>query len=390
MRASKRVFVWYFMLKKRLLKKVGFAALLFLVPILAFAMSVAAKGESGVVSIALAAEDPSDKAASWVINSLTEEDSAILFTVCETPEKAEETVAYGKADAAWIICEGLEEKARLYAETRDKDIKLAKLIQREENVFLKMSAEKLYGKLYRFVAYPIYEDFVSDYFGGDVDSDDLKKFSKAAAFDGSIVEFRALSGDAYAEDASFDILASPLRGLIMIVVIVCGMASEMFLQSDKRDGSFSRIPQKYRVLVSAGSDGAALTLAAAAAFVSLIFTGDAELSVKGVLWEALVLFVYVLSCVPFCVLLGRILKSPAAVGAAIPVISGVMLIACPIFLDIASLGFLRYLFPPFYYLGALHHPMYLLYALIYTAVLIVIVYAGELFQKFTHAPSKLT
>lgn len=370
-RIIKRAFTWYFMLKKRLLKKPAFALLLVLIPLAVFAVSAAARGDSGVVRIALAAEDISETASREIIESLTSEKSVVLFETFQTPKDAVRSVESGKNDAAWVLASDIEKKAASAA--GGEDVKLAKIYQRErENVFLKMSAEKLYGKLFKYIAYPMYENFLTEYFDGNVDGAELFEYNKNASYEGKIVEFEALGAPLGAgeEEKENDggILTSPIRGLVAVMIAVCIMASEMFVQKDRECGAFSRIPQRKRVLVSAASDAAASSLACGAGYLSLVFTGDiAVTSLKGMLWEAAVMLMYGAATVAMCVFLGLVLRSPASLGAAIPVLSAAMLVASPIFLNFASLGAVRYLFLPFYYLNAVYHGEYLVGMAVYAA-----------------------
>ena len=151
----KRLFRWFWLLNKRLYKKPAFVIILCIIPLCILAFSIAARGDSGFLHIGIAQTDPTDEASSNVIDKLLSEKSMIRYTVFDTPENATEAVINGKTDAAWILPDGLEKKMNDFADSFSND-KFVTVIERETNILLRLSHEKLSGALFEYTAKAYY------------------------------------------------------------------------------------------------------------------------------------------------------------------------------------------------------------------------------------------
>ena len=60
MKKIRRLLLWYGLLTKRQLKRPAYLALLLLVPLLALAVALSVRQDSGIVTVAVACEDPAD------------------------------------------------------------------------------------------------------------------------------------------------------------------------------------------------------------------------------------------------------------------------------------------------------------------------------------------
>ena len=97
MNYAKRAAVRFLLLNKRLFKKISFLLILLAVPVMVLAVEIISKGQSGVVTIALAARDPADPTSAEIIDKLiNDKDSVERYTLCATPAEAEEMVEYGR------------------------------------------------------------------------------------------------------------------------------------------------------------------------------------------------------------------------------------------------------------------------------------------------------
>ena len=76
---------WLLMLNKRLYKKSSFIIIMLFIPLCVFALGIAAKQQSGFVSIVLAKEDSADPISTELVNSFLSERSLIRFTLADSP-----------------------------------------------------------------------------------------------------------------------------------------------------------------------------------------------------------------------------------------------------------------------------------------------------------------
>ena len=156
------------LINKRLLKKPGFIAFLCLIPLLAGAASHMARLDSGVLTIALACEDPDDATANDIIESL-EESQMLRFVRCEQAEKAKELVYGGRADAAWIFHADMKAAVDRYVRNRVSSSAAVTVIEREESAALALAREKLCSALYPYASYSLYLLCLEE-LGADTDS----------------------------------------------------------------------------------------------------------------------------------------------------------------------------------------------------------------------------
>ena len=175
------------LINKRLLKKPGFIAFLCLIPLLAGAASHMAQLDSGVLTIALACEDPDDATANDIIESLEKGSQMLRFVRCGQPDKAKELVYGGRADAAWIFHADMRAAVDRYVRNRVPSSAAVTVIEREESAALALTREKLCSALYPYASYSLYllcleelgvdTDALSEkqlreyYAGSDVDAD---------------------------------------------------------------------------------------------------------------------------------------------------------------------------------------------------------------------------
>ena len=165
MERIRKVATWYYLLNKRLLKKRSFLILLLIVPLLVFGMRMIAKQDSGVITIMLCKGETEDKVSEEVVNKLLSSKSVIQYVTTNSKEEAYEAVKSGKVDGAWIFAENMQEQIDKFAESSVKHGGIVTVVEREDNVFLQLAREKLYGELYDYVSFAIYKQYVTTNLG---------------------------------------------------------------------------------------------------------------------------------------------------------------------------------------------------------------------------------
>ena len=213
----------YFILSKRLLRKKSFVAILALVLLIVGALAFAANnGDSGIITVAVAAENSNDEIADGLMNTLLNEKGLVRFLHCDSPDSAGEAVERGQADAAWIFHDKLDEKIRKYVNNTNARNAFVTVIQREESVFLRLSHEKLNALLYPYVSRALFLERAEDTFNGSLDN--AIDYYYAVNADGSdLFEFVYVSdggADEVAESDDTSFLVSPLRGLLAVMVVL--------------------------------------------------------------------------------------------------------------------------------------------------------------------------
>lgn len=364
--AVKRAVIINLLFNKRMLKNRAFLAILVAIPILLGAFSLSMRGAGGgAVTIALAMDDPSDSLASEICTELLADKGLVGFLLCDSRADAIDAVAEGRADGAWIFPEELEEKISDFSSHPTARNSFMLIVQREDNIFLRLSHEKLHGVLYPYMSVALYEKYLYKHIISldELSREEAIEFYNAVNSDGEdLFSFVYLDDETSEVDVSTaSFLTSPMRGILAIMVILCAIAVSMFYSHDEERGLFDRFHRKKRFTLSLSYHFAAIFDVCAVVFVSLAISG--MLSAIG--WEILSMLLFCVATVGFCIALRLICPNMRVLGALSPLLLAVMAVLCPIFIPAVKIPVLQYLLPPFYYLNGVYNHIYLLYLAVY-------------------------
>lgn len=369
MKDYKRIALLFCLLQKRLLKKKVFLVLLTVLPLAVLALHVTAlKEDAGIVKILLYGEDGCGEAALRVMDRLLEEDSVIWYESCLSEEEAVKRIERGEAEALWIFRENFAERLKDFSEKGEGKafVTIVSLADKKDSIFLKLAAEKLYGVIFPELSYDIYESFLEEKLPAlSADEKELRDFYNATRVEESLFEFAYVNE----EDATGDIEANnyltvPVRGLLALFVLLCGLAAALLFMQDEKRKLFAGMPIKHRYLFALGYHGIAVLDGAAAAFLALALSGTFTQFFK----ELLLLFAYSVLTAVFCNLLRLSLKKEMLLGLFTPVLLLLCLAVCPVFFNIKKFRMVQKLLPPYYYLNALHDEIVLLQLLVFTVI----------------------
>ena len=339
-----RFFLWFGLLSKRLLRRPAYLAVLLLVPLFALALSLFSRQESGVVRVALVREDSADPAAAAAVERLTAPGSVLLCREVEDEAAAREAVRRGTADAAWIFAADCGYQLERFAHRGHGAA--VRVIEREDNVFLMLSREKLFAALYSEASFAIFADYLRSDLGAAVDNAEARRYYERMTMRDEIVRFETVEGASVSTDAGY--LTAPLRGMMALLLVLCGMASGLYCCREEREEVFAWLPARARWWLPVLSHMTAILPAALAALGAMALAGVTV----GALREAAVLLLYVPAAALFCELLRCLCPREEQYGALIPLLSVAMLAFCPIFLDLNLLPPLPLLLPPTWALRA--------------------------------------
>jgi N-acetylmuramoyl-L-alanine amidase len=340
--------LWYLLQAKRLLKKPSFVVLLALLPLLVWGLSLTEAQESGMLRIALCAENPADELSTSIVNELLRRRSVLNFTAAASLEEAYALVRANGADAAWVFPDGMRARLNDFAAYGSPRKPFVLIIEREDNVALQLAREVLYGALGQSNAYAIYRSFVLENITGEASEAEMERFFAETGLDGNWLARTYLD---YEPDGNITAgyLTAPLRGILALFVVLCGLASCLYYKQDKEKGLYVPFSLCYHLpAVALGGVGALLALA---------LTGYATAWYR----EALLMVLLVLAVAVFADLLRLLLRKAEYLAAAIPIVVLLMLVLCPVFFTIRTAGFFPWLLPPFYYLNAVYNQTFVYY-----------------------------
>lgn len=364
MKKIRRVFLWLMMLNKRLLKKISFLIILCSIPLLVLGVNLMAKQESGILRVILCRED-ADDLSEKIVSQLLDMKSALSFVEVETEEEAIRLVQANKADAAWIFPEDFEGVMKTYFQEGIWDEPLIRVVEKEDNVMLHLSREVLFGGLYSSITYTVYEQFVRTEVldGAEVSDEELWESYQKTNMEENMFVFSYLDGET--ADMGTSYMLYPVRGLLALVIVLCGLALGLYFMQDEQNGIFIRLSLNRTVLGSVLYQMPGLVDVGLVVLLALFFSGVAI----GLLTELGLMFVYLWMVAGFSDLVRRLCKKQVRLGALIPMLVLVMLAVTPIFMGAPNMKWLQLLLPPYYYINALHSNAYRIGMLVYVAVI---------------------
>ena len=345
MRSLLRFFRWWALLTKRLLRRPGYLAVLLLIPLFALSLSFFTREDSGAVTVALVLADPDDPVAAATARRLQAGESVLRCEPVSSEEEARELVRRGKADAAWLLDEDLTAKLRGYV--RYGRGGCITVVEREENVFLRVSREKLFGSVYPELSFLLFQSFAENELGlSDLTEAELRGYYSSGFSAQELLRFTYLDGTEV--EASGSYLTAPLRGILALLLLLGAMASGLYCYGDERAECFVWLPGWKRALLPVLSHLIAM-LPAALAVLGALALSDSWL---GLGREALLLLFYLPGCAVFCEILRLFCPREEQFGALIPVLALAILVFCPVFFSLRWGLPVRSLLPAGHYLSA--------------------------------------
>lgn len=356
----RKLFLWLWLLTKRLYKKPTFLAILVLIPVLVLGYRMAVREESGIITVALAGQDALSE---QMFDELEGSGQLLRYIRCDTAAYAELLVSTGKADAAWIFPEDTQTAADAFAKDPTEANAFVRVVQREENVALMLARERLSGVIYPFVARNYYLQFIRKNYPelAELPDEKILQYYDGTDMGGTLFEYDSTQTPV-TEPVHY--LLSPVRGLLAAVILLGGMAAAMYWIKDTQNGTFQWLPAKYQILPELGSQLVTAMNLCVVSLAALLVSGLAE----NLLLELLTLGVYSLTVAAFCMLLRRLLGSVHSLGAMLPLLMVAVLAVCPVFFDLDALRQFQLLLPPTYYINGAYDPVCLLYGLGYTTL----------------------
>ncbi|MBE6588246.1 MAG: hypothetical protein E7647_07530 [Ruminococcaceae bacterium] len=342
MNILKSTAVRYCLMKKRLLKKPSFIAILLCIPLLTFAFSFFAKEEdAGLIRVALASRDRDSYSLS-IMEDIAKSSETVTFIVASSPEKAREAVTRGECDCAWILEDDLLSKTKKLAE--GESVTLVTSCEGEESTLNSLAKEKIFAAFYKEISYRIYEAYCLDAEASATD-EIISSVYAENAIEGELIRFEyEKGGEVKTSEKSY--LLSPLRGLLSAVMVLCALAATVFYLCDERDGVYTLFKRNGRYFALFATNLSALSLCAVFVSIALLFSGDYTSFFR----ESLLLILYILCLSGFSSLLGAVFSRVWTFSIVIPAVTVAALALSPVFVDLSGLLALQILMPSYHYL----------------------------------------
>lgn len=373
---SRNILFWYYIFCKRLFKKVSFLVILLLIPILTFLMTTSANAkDSAFVTVALSAENMEDKTTTEILNSLDKDSNLVQVTVCENKQEALSLVEYGQAHTAWIVKDNIQSKILQVAQG-DK-VELVDVYESKDNILVKAVREKIFQAVYPNISYQIYKNALEELTADDVDEETLRKNYNLFNKEDSFVEIKFLDNGKVFDSSQVNYLTSPLRGLLVLLILICGFAGVMYFKKDEKDGAYYTLNNFQHYMVFTCNNFSAISISAVFVFIALFFTGTYTDFWNEFLWMIL----YILSVTAFCNLIGSLVNSQNILSLFLPALIVLCVAMCPVFFNVRRFGVLSFIMPPHYYLYGINSNAYLVGVIVYILTFFILSYVLFYYKK---------
>ncbi|MCD7708913.1 MAG: ABC transporter permease [Clostridiales bacterium] len=361
----------YAILNKRFIKKYVFTFLLCLTPFLVIGMRLISSQDAGVMTVLMYCGD--DEGSQAVVDYFTDKDGSVRYEQVYDIEGAKEKVRTGNADCLWIFPDDLDAAVRAYV--RGNGDAVVTVFERKDEGLVRLAREQVYGALYGRISHEVaLKTLESDgrIQQGDALGERLAELYEMWQVDGNLISYAYLDGTKVTEESEnvsgTSYLTSPMRGMLALLVLLCGLAAAMFYRRDAEDGIFSWTNVncgsafRFFYILTATAD------AGLAAYIGMIFTG----TFTGGWGELFRMVLYVLSVAGFSSILAVIVRPIRGLGAIIPLLLIISAALSPVFIDIGSLPLVQSLLPTYHYLKGTYSIVATAHMAIYAAAVILI------------------
>ena len=232
-------------------------------------------------------------------------------------------------------------------------------------MFLMLAREKLFAAIYPETSFAVFSDYLATELGAEnLSRATLRQYYASGTTREHILRFETVEGEEADTEGSY--LTAPLRGMMALLLVLCGLASGLYVYREERCESFVWLPARSRRWLPVLSHMTAILPPAIAALAAMALSGVTI----GLGHELLLMLMYLPAAALFCELLRCLCPTEAHYGALIPVLTLAMLVFCPVFFDLNMLRPLRWLLPPYWYLRAVLNGADMRGLLLYTAALL--------------------
>ena len=378
--------VLFRLLNKRLFKKPSFIIILCMIPLMVLGLKLISKQESGIVRIALVNESDGEGAEA-IVNGLMSADSVFLYSRCGSEKEAVELLDLDSIDAVWVFPKDYDERISdfttgLVKGGSDKGKNAVRIIEREDTVLLQLARMELFGSMYSDLSYSLFKDFIDIRITGSTgetpadregsesaDGADYRKYYDNNRNSGSLFKYRDYDGkDEKSPSAGNGYLFTPVRGMLLLILLLGGLAAAMYYRADLDKEIFTWMPVGNRWVFEHVYLLTALIDCGIVVLLTFMVTGLGN----NIIRELILMALYIVSSCCFCSIIRKITPGLRSLATIIPILLLAMLVICPVFIYIRQLKAVQLICPPFYYLMADNNPRYLLYFVLYTGAIIVV------------------
>lgn len=330
---------------KQYLKKPLFLTILLLIPLLTMMLSNSSNPEkSPSIQIGFYTSGNSTELHT-LSEHLTNNDSLFTFISYSSEAALRNDVAKGFLECGYIIPDNLFDQL-----LDNKKKELVRVITSPKTTMAPMINETFYAAVFEQLSgllltrYLTEQSSIASYCPDYFDRDDITHRYHYYLSNGSTFSFQYLGAPTEYQLTTKDILLSPIRGILSILILLCAFCGALAYYNQQNN------PLYQKPLIRLVNITIPTLFATMFSLVSILFS---EIH-QGIVKECLAILLYSIACIIFLFVLSTLIKNRELFSSILPVFLLACMIFSPIFLDVTtlvpSLKPVSYLFLPTYYL----------------------------------------
>ena len=354
----------YLLLLKRFFRKKSYILMLLLVPFMVFLLKEAGHGQDNImfIGVYIPGSDASSKA---LRDDLSDESGVILYSFYDSEDELIDDVTNQTLSEGWIVPENLDFLVEQLASNQIPDERVQVII-RESGLSHLLGKEIICSRIYPSVAKQMVINYMRfNVSEGELSAEEMANiemgFESLGVSDGL---FKASYIDS-SEMSDAPVILMPLRGILAMWLMLCGIATSMYYLEDQENGLFICWDTHFILLRDLGYYAMAFIAPVIITVISLIYSG----SFTSVLIELPALVLYCLVTIFFSMILRIIRPDKKFLGMLTPVLIILSTLLSPIFVDLKELRQIQKYCPAFHYLSSSHDYYYLVTLFVYTILL---------------------
>lgn len=275
MRNIKKLFTWYLMFTKRLFHRGSFILILLMIPISIPCAKIAMEQDSGILTVALYSEDKNDVIANEIITTLTKDKSIIRYVIYDDIDDAVAAVQRQEIDAVWVFKAAMQKRIEEYVSENSKE-PMINVVATSYRTSIQIANEKLFAAIHPYISYGRFENYLytEGVIPATVPKETVREHYDRYDYDGSIIKFSRLDATD-GEIRGENYLIAPVRGILSLIIVMCGVAAAMYFLTDMEAGRYDWLSYKKRMAPAFGSCLAATAVSSFAVLIALFLSGIA-------------------------------------------------------------------------------------------------------------------
>ena len=355
-----------YLLNKRFLKTPVFVLLLLLLPLSAFLLNKASNGSDIGIKVGYTLPSSADEYTLKAADEAFSGDTLVKYSKYPSEALLEDAVSSGKISVGFVLPSDLTESFREFEKGKTVK-KQIKVIVKKNTVVSRLITELVFGKLFARISCQITKNYIARMdkgaFKNEADEEVFSKIyeknrPKASVFS---VEY---SDTNESKPVEVPLLASPVRGLNSIFLLILGFAAAFYYIRDDKNGLFVWFSKRTQVFLRFFYIFLPVFDASIVMLASLYFSGSFTSWGR----EVPLLLAYAVGTAAFSSFLCALLNDEALLAGAMPLVLLATFVLCPVFISVNAPSLVQKLFPPYLYLTGIHKTGGLLDLLAYSGI----------------------